>query len=254
MQTNVKVRVQANGGKYLGPALDAAPPMLTIDVPGMPPLGPLTFPTGSSGQVYTTSGPGMSPYPIVVQPLPGSPYHPGTYYLGPQTTPPLPAVDSFLIVSLELPPGQTTVTFHVQAFSPYPAGGFATATLAGGGDYTAEPGVVVVVGGLRLTEVVAARTTITANVAMMCGCMITPNDDASVKEPYWPAYEFEVTAEFFGCAPPVRLQCTAPSTFQAPLPPGVPVGTPVRVVAAQAATGNRNEVLTTVVPAIAQTP
>jgi hypothetical protein len=250
MQTNVKVRVQAAGGKYLGPALDAAPPTLTINVPGQAPLGPLTFPTGSSGQVYPSKGPGTSPYPIVVQPFLGSPYQAGTYYLGPQTTPPLTTVDSYLIVPLELPAGQTTVTFQVQAFSPSPVSGSATATLTGGNDYTAEPGVVVQVGGLRVTEVVASGATITANVAMMCGCMITPNADTSVKEPYWPAYEFEVTAEFFGCGAPVLLQCTAPSTFQAPLPSGIPVGTSVRVVAVQPATGNRNEVRTTVVPAV----
>ena len=244
MQTNVKVRVQAHGGKYLGPALDSAPPLLWVQMPYSAPIGPFEFPTPSSGEVYKQPSSSTSPYPIIVQPttVPND-YTPGTYYLGPAN--PQPNPDSYLIIALDLPPMPTPVTFIAHAFAPQPVLGRAAATLIGGNDYTAEPGVVVVVPGLRMTALQASGTTVTADVAMMCGCQITPNGAASsVAEPYWPAYEFNVTAQVAGMA--VNLACVGNSSFAGTLPPGIPAGTPVTVTAVQQTTGNVNSVMTVV--------
>lgn len=254
MQTRVKVRVQANGGKYLGPAVAGDAPMLTVTIPdAAAPLGPLVFPTGSSGEVYPSSPPrrGLSPH--------STGYTPGTYLLGAQTTPPL--FDSYLVVVLDLPAGQTNVRFDVQAFSPQPVNGSTSVTLTGGVDLLEEPGVVVLVNGLRVTNVAAYvdgnTTNITANVAMMCGCMITPDTipPKSVAEPYWPAYEFAVTANVFGFAQ-IALACTdvsKPSVFTGSLPYAVPEGTVVSIAAQQEVTGNRNVAVTAVVAAGAAT-
>jgi hypothetical protein len=250
MQTLVRVRVQAHGGKYLGPAVAGGPPLLTLSWPGQAPFGPCIFPIGSSGVVVSASErpANASPYPITVQPstVPND-YTPGTYYL----MPPASGPDSYLIVALDLPDGVATeVTFGVQAFSTAPVSGSTSAIVTGGVNQIDEPGVVVLVPGLRITAVVAtsgsSSTKITANVAMMCGCAITPND-ALPAEPYWPAYEFSVGARVQGYGKLVALACTGTSTFEATLPFPVPIGTLVSIIAAQTSIQNSNSMDTAVV-------
>ncbi len=250
MQTLVRVRVQAHGGKYLGPAVAGGPPLLTVSWAGQAPIGPCIFPTGSSGVVVSASErpANASPYPITVQPskVPND-YTPGTYYLVPPATGP----DSYLIVALDLPEGVATeVTFSVQAFSTAPVPGSATAIVTGGVNQIDEPGVVVLVPGLRITDIVvtseSSSTKITANVAMMCGCAITPNY-ALPAEPYWPAYEFNVAAQVQGYGKPVMLECTGTSTFETTLPFPVSIGTLVSIIAAQTSLQNNNSLDTAVV-------
>lgn len=239
MKTNVKVRVQANGGKFLGPALAATPPTLTVTVNGQHPIVDQAFPTCSSGVVSATSQSGASPNPIVVTDAPGpSPYKPGTYYLLP---PPNPATDPVLDVTLDLPDGETSVDFTVTAYAPQPVVTTMTVTLPGPDD------VVVLVPGLRITNVAVLPIdpkllVVTANVAMMCGCAITPDDANPLPaEPYWPAYEFEVYAQV-GSSAAVRLACTGTSLFQAAVPAAQ--GQPVTVWASQPAlAGNSNKVV-----------
>lgn len=252
MQTLVRIRVQAQGGKYLGPAVAGGPPLLTLSWAGQPPIGPCVFPTGSSGVVVSASEPhaNASPYTITVQPstVPND-YAPGTYYL----IPPASGPDSYLIVALDLPEGVATeVMFSVQAFSTAPVSGSATAIVTGGVNQIDEPGVVVLVPGLRITDVAAtsgsSSTKITANVAMMCGCAITPND-ALPAEPYWPAYEFSVGAQVQDYGKLVTLECTGTSTFETTLPFPLPIGTPVSIIAAQTFIQNSNSMDTAVVAA-----
>lgn len=251
--TLVKVRVQANGGKYLGPAVAGGPPLVTVSWPFRPPIGPIIVPTGSSGQVVCAKSeppPNASPYPIVVQPttVPND-YTPGTYYLVPPDVGP----DSALVVALDLPQGVATpVTFSVQAFSTAPVSASATAIVTGGVNQTADPGVVVLVPGLRITNFAAITgvfgTRITANVAMMCGCTITPND-VRPKEPYWPAYEFSVAAQVQDYVELVPLVCTGTSFFETTLPFPVPIGALAAVIATQSSTQNSNAMDTAVVSA-----
>jgi hypothetical protein len=167
--------------------------------------------------------------------------------------PPSSGPDSCLIVALDLPKGAATeVTFGVQAFSTAPVSASANAIVIGGVNQIGEPGVVVLVPGLRITDVVATSgtsgTTITANVAMMCGCAITP-DDAPPAEPYWPAYEFYIGAWIPDFENLVTMDCTGTSTFKATVPFPVPVGTRVSILAAQRSIKNWNVMDTAVVAA-----
>lgn len=208
--TCVNVRVQANGGKYLGPALAMAnqPPMLTVTVPGQVPQGPMAFPTDSSGMVNTDPN-GASPYPIVVQPPATGFYMPGTYYLHPDANGgPTP-----LQVWLDIPIGTASdVVFTVEAFAPQPLTFSTVVRIKGGSaEYAGDNALVLLVPGLRITGATATTggsgIQVTANVAMMCGCKITA-DKADPMEKYWPAYEFEVVAYVADRdIPAVALEC-----------------------------------------------
>jgi hypothetical protein len=231
-ETKVKVRVQANGGKYLGAAVAATPPALTVRWDGGE-LGPLTFPTSNSGVICPKGGSTASPHTITVDECAGAPgYKPGTYFLLPSCD---PFTDPALIVSLPIT-GTVEVTFNVTAYAPQPVEGSVTVSLTAGEDYTADPGVIVVVSGLRLTAQVAITgLQVTANVTMMCGCAITPNVvKEPAAEPYWPACEFVVTAQdALGMNPAVELECTGTSTFTGTLTSPVPMGEYVIVKAEQ---------------------
>ena len=248
MQTKIKVRVQAKGGKYLGPALAATPPLLTVTVDGQQQIRNLQFPTCGSGVVSSRPEPSASPHHIVVsKPSLPSKYTPGTYYLLPTTD---PATDPALVVTLDLPAGTTPVEFSATAYAPQEVTASVTVPLVGGQDRTADPGIVVLVPGLRITNVAvlpvnAQVTVVTASVAMMCGCAITPEFVQTLPaEPYWPAYEFEVTARL-GSSPAVRMACTGTSLFQAAVPVRYS-GQSVVVRADQPGVpGNRNEVTST---------
>jgi hypothetical protein len=221
--TKVRVRAQAHGGKYLGPAVASTPPELTVVIGGTPVGPPQTFPTASSGTVVSAYTIGASPHTIVVEPEPKkTPYYPtpGTYWL---LAPDEGEAD--LIVSLDLAE-PTAVEFRVKAFasddesqSVYSS---VTMTLAPGVDYThLQPGLVVPIHGLRVFALSAAYDSskgvvnVLATVQMMCGCPITQQPrttpvTASV-EPYWPSNEFEVTAYFLRRAEivgSVGLSCT----------------------------------------------
>jgi hypothetical protein len=251
MSTNVKVRVQSNGGKYLGAAVAKTPPVLTVTVPGFPPIGPMVFPTSNSGVVCPSQSAGASPIPIVVEPGPGEGYKPGTYYLLPPCD---PFTDSALIVPLPLPDTPTHVTFSVTAFAPQPVTLTMGATLTGGQDYTADPGIILRVPGLRITDAAVAPapggSTVTANVAMMCGCMITPENPATIPaEPYWPAYEFNVTCQIAGAATaPIPLTCIGTSLFEAVTNLPYPAGQDITVFAEQPSMSNANSVTVNVPP------
>lgn len=206
--TQVRVRAQAHGGKYLGPAVSKAPPILTVLIDGKQ-VGPtFTFPTLSSGTVVRDYTIGVSPHTIFVQPEvnPNQYYpSPGTYYL-------LAADEgeADLIVPLELAV-PTAVEFRVTAFTSnnedHPVYGSSTMTVIPGGDYTQlQPGLVVPIYGLRVFDVFAAYdpkrhiVNVAAKVEMMCGCPISKQPRTTPvpagTEPYWPSSEFQITALF----------------------------------------------------------
>ena len=204
--TNVRVRAQAHGGKYLGPAVSKTPPVLTVLINGEQ-VGPTqTFPTLSSGEVVSQLEIGTSPYVIVVQPeTKKTSYYPkpGTYWL----QAPSKEGDADLIVNLDLT-APTAVEFRVTAYASddtsEPRYGSITTTLIPGGDYTSlQPGLVVPVNGLRvfgLTATAGSDNTVNVQVTveMMCGCPITLQPRTTPvpagTEPYWPSTEFEVVA------------------------------------------------------------
>ena len=251
METTVKIRVQAHGGKYLGPALAQTPPVVTITVPGQAPMQPMQVPTGTSGTVSKSQDGAASPYPIVVQPPGGGSYTPGNYYLDPQPPPNSgQSPDNYLTVTLDLPEASPTdVLFTVTAAAPQPVTVSTVVPIVGGDTrYANDPGLVLLVPGLRITNASASASgEVTANVAMMCGCQIGA-DDATPMEPYWPAYEFGVFASIPGF-PSVELTCTNPkelSVFTGTLPVAAPPNTPVLITAAQKNSPNSNQVTVTV--------
>jgi hypothetical protein len=244
--TKIRVRVQAHGGKYLGPAVATTPPQLTVLIGGTP-VGPSqTFPTASSGTVVQDYVVGASPHTIIVESEPKkTPYYPtpGTYWL---VAPDEGEADLIVSLDLEEP---TAVEFRVTAFASndesQPVFGSVTLTLAPGVDYTRlQPGLVVPVHGLRVFAVSAAYDSSTglvnvqATVEMMCGCPITlqPRTQPIPKgvEAYWPSNEFEVTAYFFRRAVvvgSVTLSCTyTTSLFSGSA--AMPAGTNLVVVSA----------------------
>jgi hypothetical protein len=262
--TPVRVRAQAWGGKYIGPAVAKQyRPILSILVDGKPIHDDVTIPNMASGKVVppepvsTTSE--ISPYKIhVVQPpMEPNPYYPtlGTYFLLPPSDA-LPDDLAFVIVRLPLV-APTQVEFRVQAFAPQPGYHSKTVPLLPGGQYTSQPGVIVPVTGLYVPLFTATQpdtsgvVNFDAKVQMMCGCPITkqPTDapPSPPAEPYWPSTEFEVVAYIQNASyPPITLTCVDTSQFQASakLAPG---SYDVWLSANQPSTGNAGSALTTIV-------
>jgi len=264
--TPVRVRAQANGGKYLGPDAYAAP-VLSVLVDGRQLIPPVTIPNNSSGVVVATKDGTSSSYSIVVQPATvKTPWYPpvGTFYLDP----PSPDPDDASVVVL-LPLSSTTeVEFRIEAFAPQPVSGSVTLAITPGRDYLSEPGVVVPVPGLLCPSLTVTPSgpgslSLTATVKMMCGCPIIaiPADGPPPDtEYYWPSSEFAVIVTFirvgaFGVEAPsgapqpppsVVLTCTATDTFTATAT--IPAGSyRVLLSASQESTGNAGSASTDVV-------
>lgn len=228
--TPVIVRAQAVSGKFLGMGVSATPtPTLQVLQNGQE-VATGTFTIGNSG-VVGPAGPDTTPYPIVVAPNPDpSVYVPGPHYLAPSDDPP---PDSLCTVQLPLTGEEAEFQFIVTAYDAPDSQVIASTTAALSTANNPSLGVIVPVPGLRITGASATMdggTVVKADVAMMCGCMITP-DDTVPKEPYWPASEFTVTAALAG-GEPVAMTCNGPSTFTATLS-GAPDGAIVTISASQ---------------------
>ena len=240
----VKVRAQALGGKYLGPAAGGQP-QLTVTLTDGTVLATATINNCSSGTVNPTVNqqePDESPNPIVVPPLSGAnQFYPaaGDYWL----LPPSDDSQASATVSLNLTEA-AEVVFTVEAFSPFPVTASTSMTIEPGQDVTLDPGVVVSIPGLYVPYCTAQVNTMTgavdllASVKMMCGCPISvqPRSDAvpSGTEPYWPSTDFLVTATILlSGLGAMTLQCSATSTFTATVPALPPGIYPVRFSAAQ---------------------
>ena len=255
----VQVRAQALGGKFLGAAVASTPPVLQVFQGQTPFPVAQQFVTQDSGQVGPP-GPDTTGYPIIVQPNPNPQiYAPGTYYLAPASTE--TETDSFATVNLPLIAQPLPYTFVVTAANS-DTGSTVTSSITvelwTGSPLLNEPGVVVPIPGLRITGASALAapggTIVTANVAMMCGCMITPTEPSQPPaEAYWPASEFLVTVSA-GSHPPFPLDCTGNSVFTAGIL-GLPPGYPVLIAAQQIGNAeNSNAVIVQVSAASAPAP
>lgn len=241
VSTQVKVRVQARGGKILGPAPTVRQPTLAVRnvVTNETLICDAPMNNGSSGTVI----PGLqfndrvSRNAIVVEKSDINPTcpTPGPYWLQPK------ADEGELIVSLPIDE-PSLLEFTATAFAPDKVYASATMWVLPGMQLLAEPGLVLTIAGLyaNVTNASASNGTvsITANVTMMCGCPITVPPLPPNTEPYWPAREFEVTAQLRAnggqSVMVFPLTCTGTSTFTGSTS-NVPSGTyDVWVVAVQA--------------------
>lgn len=237
----IKVRLQARGGKFLGP--NVSTPSLVVRRPGDPtPLFTGMFNNAASGTVVATPTTGASRNTIVVQPSPKTEFYPaaGSYALEP------PGDEAMIVACFDLAE-PSPVEFIATAYTKNPVvalSASATMQLSPGMTLLNDPGLLLTVPGLIVGDVSASYhagvLTISATVTMMCGCPITPQPWTTPPdtEPYWPSYAFEVTASIPGL-PPVPLDCTATNTFSASVPAIIPQGThQVTVVAVQPAETN----------------
>jgi len=250
----VKVRVQARDGKILGPS--AIQPLLTARnvVTGELLIAEAPMNNGASGTELSAAqfDEKVSRNAIVVEPPAyGSPYPtPGPYWLQP------PAGQGELIVRLPISE-PSLLEFKATAFAPHPVHASATMWVLPEMQLLDDPGLVLTIAGLYATLQASAsggKVTVTANVTMMCGCPITvvpPLAPPANTELYWPASEFEVTAQIRPLTDANQvvsfpLTCESTSTFtgSCDLQPGA---YEVWVVAVQAKETNVGFARTTVV-------
>jgi len=216
MNMQIKVRVQARGGKFLGPAVQA-PHLAVREAISGNLLFQDTFDNSASGTVVATPSPTASRNAIVVQTPPTAQDYPGAgaYSLQP------PAEGASLIATFDLSEPML-VSFIVTAFTK--AGdkliNAATMQLAPNTTLLDDPGLLITIPGLLVSAATATydgtTVTVQATVTMMCGCPITPQPwsaNPPTTLPYWPSYEFNVTAYIAGMAS-IPLQCTANDTFK----------------------------------------
>jgi hypothetical protein len=225
--TSVLVRVQARGGKYLGPGVKNA--MVTVLNGSSVLFGP-ALAGGGSGTVDTTTGapipPAASRDVIVVQPTPSGPPA-GAYWLLPSDPPPTAGVVAkFHLAAPALLEFRATALYN----TPNPVIASAMMWVVPGMHLTKEPGLLISVPGLVVTlspPVIGTQLTITATVTMMCGCPITAPTwpfVSGASEPYWPEPEFQVVAVLTdpsGVATTQPMTFTTTNTFTAsfPIPP-----------------------------------
>lgn len=234
--TNVLVRVQAKGGKFVGP--DAGYTRVTLTDAGSGAVLAQGIAQGGSGTLTGGFVSGATRQQVV------------TSMWGTQTTLWLSATPGSatagLTASLELD-APTFVQFTAEALTDGTPNGHAvsqTMWLIPGADLTAEPGVVLVLPGLIVQDLAAApvaaqpsSVAVSAYVAMMCGCRIDPSLA-------WQPSEFAVTATVTDAGGTVVAQaplaCTGMSAFAAAAPIALPgAGTyTLTVDAVQAAEAN----------------
>lgn len=196
----VKVRLQARGGKILGPAPTVRQPLLSVwnVQTGQVLVSGAPMNTGSSGKVVRADqfGYGDSRNAIVVQPPSISPTYPE---LGPHWLE-VPDGEGELIVQLHLTE-PSLLEFRATAYAPDPVYASATMWVMPYMQLLDDPGLVLTIAGLYATvttSVSNGKVSITANVTMMCGCPITvqPSQTLPPKtEHFWPSTEFQVTAQ-----------------------------------------------------------
>lgn len=235
--TNVLVRVQAKGGKFLGP--DAGYSRVTLTDTGTGKVLAQGTAQGGSGTLAGAFIPAATRQQIV------TPQYGTQTTLWLSATPGQPTAGLSATLELEAP---TLVEFAAEALTDGQPNGRAvrqTMWLAPGADLSAEPGVVLVMPGLivEILSPAAAQLgspvlSVSAWVTMMCGCKIDPS------LPWLPA-EFAVAAtvtrvegDAFTTTVPLAFQST--STFAAAEPVVLPGRGKYELVvnAVQAAEGN----------------
>jgi hypothetical protein len=223
--TKVLVRVQARGGKFLGPNVNYA--QVTVLDAGKVIYGPVLA-SGNSGTVDSKTGDPIAPPAsrdvIVVQPTHGGPPA-GAYWLLPEPAGTAGVVTAF---SLKKP---TLLEFRATALydTPSPMTASAMMWVIPGIDMVSEPGLLLSIPGLFVSvppPAVINRVDVTATVMMMCGCPITTPTwpQGSGPEPYWPSPEIDVVATLTNPSGNPTTQAMtffAENTFKTsfPLPP-----------------------------------
>ena len=224
----VKVRVQARDGKILGPAATVKQPLLTVRnvLTGELLICDAPMNNGSSGTVVPASlfddtvsrNAIVVEPPALVSPHPDGSPHPdhGPYWLQP------PAGEGELVVQLPIAE-PSLLEFRATAFAPDPVYASATMWVMPYMQLLADPGLVLTIAGLYATVQASAAggtADVTATVTMMCGCPITvvpPLSPPANTELYWPASEFDVTAQIRAdggtSVVSFPLSCTDTSTF-----------------------------------------
>lgn len=245
MQTNVLVRVQAKGGKFLGP--DAGYSQVTITDVSTGNVLARGIASGGSGNLSSPNFfPSCTRQPVVTTQGNGAQ---SLLWLSamPPTIPPTAGFQATL--DLDAP---TLVRFTADALTGGKPNGHSvsqTMWITPGADLSAEPGVVLVIPGLIVNVLSAtvngSSLSVTAWVSMMCGCKIDP------ALPWLPG-EFAVTATVT-CADgkqvkPATLSFQKTSTFVTTPPIELPgPGTyTVSVDAVQPAEGNVGSATATV--------
>lgn len=237
METRVLVRVQARGGKFIGP--DGGYSLVTLREVVSGEILAQRIATGGSGQLSTTFTPGATRAVIVTPGPTGDTVSWLSAPAGQET--------AGLLATLDLH-HPTLVEFSASAMSNGIPNGHVVRQqmwLTPGVHLDQEPGVVLVIPGLNVQILApdvasppAGSLNVTAWVAMMCGCKIA---DAST----WLPGEFSVYARVravggeFTAEAPLAYETT--STFATAEPIALPPGAAsyeLVVNAVQAAEGN----------------
>jgi hypothetical protein len=224
MQTQVLVRVQAKGGKFLGP--DAGYSQVTLKDAQSGEVLAQGIAQGGSGNLLGTFFPSSTRQPVVTTQTTGAQ---SLLWLSamPPTIP--PAAGFLATLDLGAP---TLVEFTAQGMTGSEPNQYSvteTMWVTPGADLTAEPGMVLVIPGLIVKDVSATVTgsslTVTAWVSMMCGCKIDttlpwlPTEffvnavvtDSSGAQVAQAALAFQSTSTF-GTAQPITLPGTGTYT------------------------------------------
>ena len=233
--TNVLVRVQAKGGKFLGP--DIGYSLVTIRSVVSGEVLAQGVAAGGSGALAAEFSAGAS-RGVIVTPQPTG--APTMQWLS------APGGTAGLSVSLQLD-APTLVEISAAGLANGLPNGHTVSQrmwITPGADLTEEPGVVLVLPGLNvqiLSPSVASPAgdplEVTAWVTMMCGCRIDPSLP-------WHPSQFTVGAEVRhvggGCVAEAPLDFVKTSTFVTPMPITLPGAGNYELVvnAVQAAEGN----------------
>lgn len=214
INTSIRIRVQARGGKYLGPGVKYS--QVSV-MSGTTCLWSGTA-SGNSGLIDTRPNAGLDPrqsraiVPVtfnfgVTTPLGGYALLEGSIggeeTAGVIATVPIsePQLLEIRVVALQGTPNEVTASVMTWVVP--------------GIDLVHEPGVLVLLPGLvvsaKSSTPSSGTVTVTATVTMMCGCPITEYTGTwppspSAPEPYWPASEFEVVAMLTPASGPTLLQ------------------------------------------------
>lgn len=237
MQATILVRVQAKGGKFLGP--DAGYSQVTLKQVDTGEVLAQGTASGGSGNLLPAFVPSATRQPVVTTQPSGAQ---SLLWLSalPPTIP--PAAGFVATVDLAEP---LLVSFTADALTDgQPNGHSVTETMwiTPGADLTAEPGMVLVIPGLIVKVLTATvsglELTVTAWVSMMCGCKIDPTLP-------WLPTEFAVTATVTDATGQQVAQTTlayqTTSTFGTSSPIALPSGSgtyTVTVTAVQPAEAN----------------
>ncbi len=219
MNTSVLVRVQARGGKFLGPDIGYA--LVTVRNVATGALLAQGIATGDSGTLQTSYAPGASFETVITFPL--APAAPIEQYLIPT-----PGTTASFVAKFDLDT-PAVVEISAAAMTNGIANEHVVSTriwLWPGADLLQEPGLVFSLPGLNVELITpgppdkpsGTSLDVSAWVTMMCGCEIGAFPPNTPKEPWeWPPQEFEVRALLLdpngSCVAMETLELTATSVF-----------------------------------------